>query len=309
MFQAPPKIAAKVFARLPEEFLKIDLKSGWITGQTGAPNHPVLEGPAFDLENNLWCVDIPSGRIFRVNARGEFELILQYDGWPNGLKIHPDGRIFIADHKHGIMVLDPQTRKIKPYLEHVGLERFKAVNDLFFSRKGELYFTDQGFSGLDDPTGRVFRVSPSGDVTCLIDNVPSPNGLVMDLDESVLYVSATRANAVWRLPLTRSGGVFKAGTFIQLSGGGGPDGLALDQNGGLAVVHVGLGAVWIFDKFGEPQLRIQSPLGRLTTNCAFGGPENRSLFITEGGEKAAILVAELDAPGAPTYLQAAQQGR
>lgn len=306
MFQAPPRIEATIFARLPEEYRQVDPNSGWVRGQPGGPCHPVLEGPVFDLDQNLWCVDVPSGRIFRVSPRGAFELIVQYDGWPNGLQCHPDGRIFVADHKHGIMVLDPQKRRIEPFLEHVGIERFKAINDLFFARNGDLYFTDQGFSGLDDPTGRVFRVSPAGDVTCLIDNVPSPNGLVMDLEEANLYVAATRANAIWRLPLTRSGHVVKAGTFIQLSGGGGPDGLALDRNGSLFVTHVGLGCVWAFDRFGEPQLRIQSPIGRLTTNCAFGGENNASLFITEGGDNAAILVAKLETPGVPSYLQASQ---
>ncbi len=35
----------------------------------------------------------------------------EYDGWPNGLKIHKDGRIFITDYKRGIVLLDPATRQ------------------------------------------------------------------------------------------------------------------------------------------------------------------------------------------------------
>ncbi len=149
----------------------------------------------------------------------------------------------------------------------------------------------------------MFRATPDGRVQCLIDNVPSPNGLVMDLEQQVLYVAATRANAVWRLPLTRDGGVAKVSNFIQLSGGGGPDGLALNAEGGLAVAHVGLGAVWIFDRHGEPVQRIQSDAGRLTTNIAYGGPDGRSLYITEG-EGGVVLVAEVEVPGAPMYSHA-----
>ena len=107
-------------------------------------------------------------------------MVAEYDGWPNGLKIHKDGRIFIADYKNGIMVMDPVTGKVRPYLERANLERFKAVNDLFFGARGEMYFTDQGLTGLHDPTGRVFRVTPEGRVDCLLDNVPSPNGLVLN---------------------------------------------------------------------------------------------------------------------------------
>jgi gluconolactonase len=99
------------------------------------------------------------------------------------------------------------------------LERFNAVNDLFFASNGDLYFTDQGMTELHDPTGRLFRASPVGRVTCLLHNVPSPNSLVMNREETMLYVAVTRGNCVWRVPLTRDGGVAKVGLYIQLSGG------------------------------------------------------------------------------------------
>ena len=70
--------------------------------------------------------DVPWGRVFRVDTQGRFELIAEYDGEPNGLKIHQDGRIFIADYARGIMLLDPQTGSVKPVLERVHLERLKA---------------------------------------------------------------------------------------------------------------------------------------------------------------------------------------
>ena len=109
-------------------------------------------------------------------------------------------------------------------------------------------------------------------------------------DESQVLLAVTRANAVWRVRFLPGGHtVGKSGTFIQLSGGlAGPDGLALAEDGSLAVCHMGLGSVWLFDRLGEPILRIRSPRGILTGNCAFGGPERRTLFITEA-ETASIL--------------------
>jgi hypothetical protein len=38
-------------------------------------------------------------------------LVVQYDGWPNGLKFHKDGRVFIADYKKRLLALDPQTTR------------------------------------------------------------------------------------------------------------------------------------------------------------------------------------------------------
>lgn len=301
MFAPPPVIEAQVFTLLPDEFRKSEPTSEWHRHQPGAlPAHSLLEGPSFDLDGNLYCVDIPWGRVFRISPSGAFSLVAEYDGEPNGLKIHRDGRIFIADYKNGIMVLDPETGRIAPFLERVRLERLKAVNDLVFASNGDLYFTDQGLTGLHDPSGRVFRVRADGQVDCLLDNIPSPNGLVLDPGESVLYVAVTRANAVWRVPLMRDGTVAKVGTYIQMSGGGGPDGLAIDEDGNLAVAHIGIGAVWLFSAEGEPLLRVQSRLGKHTTNMAYGGADRKTLFITES-QTGTILSAPMPVSGRRMY--------
>lgn len=302
MYAAPPVIETEVFARLPDHFRKKDHgDSEWFRDQpANLSAHSLLEGPSFDGDGNLYCVDIPWGRIFKVDPKGEFTLVAEYDGEPNGLKIHRDGRIFIADYRYGIMVMDPDKKVVEPFLQRVRLEHLRAVNDLVFGPDGALYFTDQGLTGLHDPTGRVFRVRPDGAVDCLLDNVPSPNGLVLDPSGTTLYVAATRGNAIWRVPLTRDGSVAKVGIFIQMSGGGGPDGLAVDEAGGLAVAHVGIGAVWLFSKSGEPVARIQSREGHHTTNIAYGGPDRRDLYITES-ESGCILRARVEVPGLPMY--------
>jgi gluconolactonase len=57
-----------------------------------------------------------------------------------------------------------------------------------------------------------------------------------------------------------------------------------------------MGSVWGFSPLGEPLYRIVSRTGIMTTNVAFGGPGNRSLFITES-DTGTILRAELAVPG------------
>jgi gluconolactonase len=114
----------------------------------------------------------------------------------------------------------------------------------------------------------------------------------------------TRGNAVWRLPLMPDGGISKAGIFIQLSGGfGGPDGLAIDAEGGLFIAHVGMGSVWGFSRLGESLWRIRSPAGLANTNLAFGGANNRRLYITES-ETGCILTADLTMPGRTMFSHA-----
>ncbi|MBM3395956.1 MAG: SMP-30/gluconolactonase/LRE family protein [Betaproteobacteria bacterium] len=301
-FFAPPKeIDAVAWARLPDALRDAREDNARTRGQpSGFPAKAFLERPSFDREGNLWCVDIINGRLLTIDRNGEFSVAVQYDGWPNGLKIHRDGRVFIADYKHGIMVFDRDTREVTPLIERYQMERLKAVNDLFFARNGDLYFTDQGLTGLHDPTGRLFRYSVDGKLTCLLNNVPSPNGLVMNPEETQVLLAVTRGNCVWRVPLTAEGGVSKVGVFVQMSGGIGPDGLALDSSGGLIIAHVGLGSVWVMSPAGEPLFRIRSPLGPLTTNMAFGDEGNRQIYITES-HSGTILRADLSIPGKTMY--------
>ncbi len=300
MFNVPKDIQTRVFATVPESLRIRDRQSGWAFGK-GHGLHSFLEGPSFDRAGNLFLVDIPYGRILKVSPAGQFSIVAEYDGWPNGLKIHKDGRIFIADHLKGLLVLDPTTGKVEVLVERVRREGLKGVNDLIFARNGDLYFTDQGQTGMQDASGRVYRLRPDGNIDCLIDTVPSPNGLALSPDEKLLYVAVTRANQVWRLPLHPDGTTSKVGVFLNLSGGlAGPDGLAVDQEGNLAVAHAGLGTAWVFSKLGEPMFRLRSAAGLATTNLAYGGPENRHIYITES-DTGSILEAEVMTPGLPLF--------
>ncbi|MBN8959292.1 MAG: SMP-30/gluconolactonase/LRE family protein, partial [Rhizobiales bacterium] len=291
-------------ARLPDALRVKNRRSGWAFGKGHDFLHSFLEGPSFDRDGNLYVVDIPYGRILRVSPDAKWTVVCEYDGWPNGLKIHKDGRIFIADHRRGIMQLDAKSGVVTPVLEHVRREGFKGTNDLIFASNGDLYFTDQGQTGLQDASGRVFRLRTDGNVDCLIDNVPSPNGLVLAPDEKALFVAVTRANQVWRLPLHPDGTTSKVAAFITLSGGlGGPDGLAIDEKGGIVIAHAGLGVVWMFDRLGEPRYRIQSCEGISTTNVAFGGSDGKTLFITES-DSGAILKADVPVRGNAMYSHA-----
>lgn len=308
MYGIPTSVRAEVWSRLPDSF-RAPGPTTW--GRMNFPGHGdltcFLEGPSFDRQGRLYVVDIPFGRIFRIEADASWNLVTRYDGWPNGLKIHADGRIFVADYRLGIMRLDPDAGVMTPYVQTWHSESFRGVNDLCFASNGDMYFTDQGQTGLHDPTGRVFRLRGTGTepgaLECLIDCGPSPNGLVLNPAENQLYVAMTRDNAVWRLPLQSDGGVSKVGRFIQMSGGIGPDGMALDEEGGLTIAHPGT-TVWRFDAMGRPTHAIEMPPGvsqpALCTNIAYGGDDGRTLYIVESAQ-GLILRARMDVAGRQMY--------
>jgi len=294
--ETPPRlIETKIFSSMPDQFRRKGVRAEW--ADANRPGHPTdcfIEGPSFDTDRNLYIVDIPFGRIFKIAPDGQWSLAAEYDGWPNGLKISPEGRILVADYRHGIMELDTKTARMRPVLASRNSESFRGCNDLHIAKNGDIYFTDQGQTGLHDPTGRVYRLKADGRLDCLIDTCISPNGLVLDPNEAVLFVAMTRDNAVWRLPFMRDGSVSKVGRFCSMFGPSGPDGMTMDKAGRLFVAHASLGHVFVFAPNGELIARIKSCAGATCTNVAIGGDNRDRLYITESAT-GTVLVADISA--------------
>jgi gluconolactonase len=289
-------IKAQTFMSMPQKFRRKTRTTWSDPNRQGAEVDSFLEGPSFDRAGNLYFVDIPFGRVFRITARGEWELVIQYDGWPNGLKLHQDGRFFIADYRLGLMALNAGAGTVTPVLETAYSEGFKGLNDLHFASNGDLFFTDQGQTGIADPTGRVFRLRANGALDRLASNVPSPNGITLNSRNNQVYVAVTRAQQIWRLPLMADGQPSKTGVAIQLSGGhAGPDGIEMDAEDGLVVCHLGVG-VWRFDANGLPTHLVHADGHRLLTNVAFGGPDRKTLYITDSAN-GEILTAQMPVAG------------
>lgn len=295
----PPAVRElALFSAMPDD-LRRPQRSAWAdANRGGAVTDSFLEGPVFDDEGRLYVCDIPWGRIFRIDAAGTWTLVAEYDGEPNGMKFLDAGTLLVADYKNGLMQLDVASGRVTPLLARRNSERFKGVNDLVFDAAGNLYFTDQGQTGLHDPTGRLYRLARDGRLDLLLDNIPSPNGVALSPDGRVLYLAVTRGNCVWRVPLLGDGSVSKVSQFFTSYGPSGPDGLAVDEQGRLLVANPGLGYVWVLNARAEPVEVIRGPAGASITNLAFGGPQRRTLYVTDSTH-GHVLQAPMSAPGLP----------
>jgi len=301
LLQAPQVRDTEVFTRLPARFRRTGARSNWADANRGGqPTDSFLEGPVFDGAGKLYVTDIPFGRIFRIDAQGEWELVAEWDGEPNGAKFLNERELLVTDYRNGLMAVDVGSGAVRPFLDRRNSERFKGVNDLVFDSRGNLYFTDQGQTGLHDPSGRLYRLRPDGQLDLLLANVPSPNGVALSPDERVLYLAVTRGNQVWRVPLLEDGSVSKVSAFFTSYGPSGPDGLAVDETGRVIVANPGLGLAWVLNHRAEPEVVLRSCAGMSLTNLAFGGPQRKTLYCTES-VTGTVLRAALDQPGLPIH--------
>jgi len=287
-------IDAGIFATLPAALHHSGEPNEWVrVTRPGARLHSFLEGATFDEEGALWCVDVPYGRIFRIDRDAQWSVAHAGDGQPHGLARLERGAFAVADYRLGLMRLDVASRAMTSICEGVNSERFRGLGDITRARNGDLWFTDPGRSSLSDPSGRVFRLRSGATAPELIlANVPYPNGIALSPDGRLVYVAATRANAVWRFLADAPDPVYPmVGTWVQLSGGLGPDGVAVHANGCVAVAHGQAGRAYVFDPLGDVLARIHTPGGQWTTSVAWF-PDDRRLAIVDA-QTAAIYVADL----------------
>lgn len=130
MYAAPPLLETEIFTTVPAALRTPERDSAWVTHRGAGPLHSFLEGPSFDREGNLFCVDVAHGRIFKITPAGKWNVFAQYDGSPNGLKLHQDGRIFVTDRRRGLLCFDPCTAERTVVLDGAKQEGFKSLNDL-----------------------------------------------------------------------------------------------------------------------------------------------------------------------------------
>ncbi|MEZ5936461.1 MAG: SMP-30/gluconolactonase/LRE family protein [Alphaproteobacteria bacterium] len=281
MLPFPPECREpEVVSALPADLRKGACSSWADRHLGGGALDAFLEGPVVDGSGRLYMVDIPFGRLLCLEPSGHWSVAAAYDGWPNGMKMPDEKTFLIADQKRGLVEIERDSGRARVIAAGIDGQPFHGLNDLAITSGGDVLVTDQGLSGLQDPFGRVLCLHRNGGMHSVMAGIPSPNGLVLSADERTLYLAVTRANAIWRLPLDDQLQTFKAGLFIQLSGGIGPDGLArMDDR--LLAAHPGIG-IWEFAADGMPRVLWRRRDGaNYCTNLAADPTRPGSFLVTE----------------------------
>ena len=165
---------------------------------------------------------------------------------------------------------------------------FNQPNDLVARSDGTIYFTDPHFG--PGPTTLdfhgVFRIAPEGIVTAERRGsfVEQPNGIALSPDQHTLYVDDTVLMTIFAYDVAADGSLSNRRELAHTDGYA--DGMAIDRAGNLFVAVIGQG-VEAFGPDGHKWGLIPLPNpgmdGHQPTNCAFGGADAHTLFITANG--------------------------
>ena len=235
------------------------------------------EGPAADGAGNLYFTDPRASVIYISHTDGRLSTFLEDTRGANGLMFDAQGRLVVCQGGEGRVVsLDVQDIGVKVIADRYDGQRFNAPNDLVLVPGGGVYFTDPAFrEGPQDHEG-VYHVDDKGVVTRVIDDLPRPNGILLSPDSKTLYVLPSGNPVVMAYPVTSSGQLGQGRLLAALERSG--DGMTVDEKGHLYVTQPSLSGVVVLSPEGKALGFL--PVPESPSNCAFGGADRKTLFIT-----------------------------
>ena len=218
-----------------------------------------LESPVWDQRNGyLLFSDVKGNAIYSWQRNRGIEMFMQPSGYfgeqpfageepgANGLALDREGRLLICEHgERCLRRLEADGSKTVLADRYDG-RRLNSPNDLVCRSNGDIYFTDPPFGlplqfddpGRELPFNGVYRLSPRGELTLLLDELRAPNGIAFSPDERTLYVAdGDQQRSAWLAYPLREDGMVEQGRVLLdvtgISGFGGPDGLEVDHFGNI----------------------------------------------------------------------------
>lgn len=259
------------------------------------------EGPVWSGKE-LYLSDIPRNQVLRLVPGGKVDTLLEKSGMCNGLALDGAGRIIACQGRMGrIIALDPASGRLEPIVESFEGNRFNQPNDLVLDGAGGIYFTDPEFVTKSLPQGTmgVYYVPPPTQAGAraairLAEGLDLPNGIGLSPDDKRLYVVQMGARNVLEYTLEAPGKVDEIGgrELVRLDHGG--DGMAVDAAGNLYVTQPEVSGIEVVAPDGRRLGLIRFPLA--PANCAFGGADGKTLFVTA---RRSVYAAPMATSGQP----------
>lgn len=274
------------------------------------------EGPAWSPAGELFFSG--GGNISRRDAAGAVHIFRRAPNGGNGLLFDPDGRLVVCEPGNRRVTRTEKDGSITVLADRYDGKRFNQPNDLTIDSKGRIYFSDPRYGkrdGMEMDVEGVYRIDAPGKVARVLGReVERANGVLVSPGDEFLYVADNNNNNIggarklWRFRLQADGSADPASKklIFDWKDGRGPDGVKMDRKGRLFAAAGRNKPTPPYESAGEFKggVYVLSPEGKLldflpvpvdeVTNCAFGGADRKTLFITAGGTLWHIRV---DTPG------------
>lgn len=234
------------------------------------------EGPAADANGDVYFTNIPNNRILKWSVQERRLSTFREDsGGANGLYFDKDGTLLVCEGAGRRLVSITPTGSVAVLAETYEGKKFNSLNDLWIDPKGGVYFTDPRYGnrdGMEQDGEHVYYLTPDRkEVIRVIADMVRPNGVIGTPNGRRLYVADHGAGKTYSYTVNRDGTLSDKQLFAEQ----GSDGMTMDNRGNIYLTGK---TVTVYSRNGEKIADIEVPEG--PANVTFGGPNNRTLFIT-----------------------------
>jgi gluconolactonase len=238
---------------------------------------PGIEGPQCDKAGNIYAVNFEKQQtIGKVSPDGKSEVFVTLPGKStgNGIVFDKQGRMYVADYvEHNVLRIDMASKKVEVFAHE---DSMNQPNDLAIAPNGTLYASDPSWA---QSTGQIWKIDTAGKVTRVAADMGTTNGIEVSPDGKTLYVNESVQRNVWSFPI-RDDGALSEKKLIKQFPDHGFDGMRCDADGNLYITRYGKGTVVVMSPEGK-ELREFDVLGKQPSNLCFGGPDGRTVYVTE----------------------------
>jgi len=248
--------------------------------QTLGSGFGFLEGPVYrSSDSSLYFSDVRENTIFRLLADGSIETFRENQP-TNGLVFDQQNRLLTATQSGRTLSRLEESGDVTVLVDRFDGALLNSPNDVALQSNGDVYFTDPPYGINPDITevgcSGVYRLTVDGSLSRFWCNgiETRPNGVVLSPNEDRLYVAFTLSGQILSWPIAADGSFGEVDTFATTAGS--PDGMTVDADGNVFVASVA--GVEVFAPDGTLWGVIEVP--RQASNCALGGPNGNTLFIT-----------------------------
>jgi sugar lactone lactonase YvrE len=252
---------------------------------------PGIEGPACDREGNIYAVCFEKDQtIGKVTPAGKGEVWVTLDGKSagNGIVFDKAGVMFVADYgAHNVLKIDMTTKKLSVFAHE---PKMNQPNDLAIGPDDVMWASDPNWG---NGTGQVWRIGRDGKVSLAAEKMGTTNGIEVSPDGKLLYVNESVQRNVWAFDIADGKLVNKR--LLKEFPDHGFDGMRCDVDGNLYISRYGKGTVAVLSPKGEI-LREIDVLGEAPSNVCFGGPDGRTVYVTEVKQQR-LVQFRTDRPG------------
>lgn len=154
------------------------------------------------------------------------------------------------------------------------------MNDGACDPQGRFWAGSMAYDG-SPGAGSLYRLELDGACTTVLTGLTISNGIGWSPDGKTMYLSDSGAGCIDAFRFDASSGtVTERRTLVRIDQAGvAPDGLTVDEDGGIWVALWGGGVVNRYAPDGTLVGRVSLPVER-PTSCVFGGPDLETLFVT-----------------------------